>query len=680
MDSRLPFFGQLKRRSVFKVAAAYVVSGWLILQVSAIVLPAFALPAWVLRVVLIALVIGFPVACALAWAFEVTSEGIRRDAGPAPEADGAEREAVDDARPQGRTRAARPAGRLGSGEAVLVAAALLLALIGGLSAVWTARPEAAPHLAVLPFRVVGAEPEAEVLAAGLIESFTTTMTQFSRFDTTLWVVPSAEITASMTPSSARQRFGVSLALTGSIQFDRERVRLTLNLIDTATERQLRSRQVDVRRQSLIDLQDAATHQLAALLELRLTPRQAAVLARGQTPHPDARRLYLQGRGILRQATSVAATQAAIHRFQEALAVDPAFALAHAGLGEAYWKTYRQTEDVQWVDAAVRTSQRALAIDSTLAPVWVTLGIIRSDQGRYAEAIAALEHALALDGTHADAMRHLATVYRRQGDWPRAETTYRRAIALRPEYWKGYNLLGAFYYAQGQYDAAIAQYQRGLRLAPANPSLLNNTAVAYWQLEQLDEAMALFERILAQDSTRISAQYNLATAYFYRGRFDDAARQYGRLLARQPHDYALAGALADAQWWSASHRAAAPRTYRRAIALAKEHLAVRGRAPSVVGSLAQYHARLQQPDSARAWLGVLNTLVDSSTADVVTAFSIGELYESLGDRERAVAWMERALDRDYGWIPLSASPWLADLRTDSRIRQRLRHHEAAAPPD
>lgn len=662
MASSFRFLGNLKRRSVFKVAAAYVVSSWLLVQVAAIIIPAFELADWTMRALLIALIVGFPIACGLAWAYELTAEGLVLDLG-------------DDASDEDEGAIPLGGRQLASWETLLVVGALGLAVMGGIAAVFVFGGRAAPHLAVLPFRVVGSEPGAETLAAGLVESFTSTVTQFGQFDESMWVVPASEITEAMTPSAARQRFGVSLVLAGSIQFDSDRVRLTLNLIDADTERQIRSRQFDVRRQNVIDLQDEATRQLAGILDLRLTPQQTSLLTRGQTLDPGARRLYLQGRGLLRQSTSPDDTDEAIVLFQRALVADTAYALAQAGLGEAYWKKYRQTENVQWVDAALHASRQAVGIDSTLAPVWITMGIIRSDQRHDEAAIEAFKRALELDVNNADAMRHLATVYRRQGKPDQAESTYNRAIALRPEYWKGYNLLGAFYYSQGRYEDAVSQYEHGLRLAPANPSLLNNVAVAYWQMERLGEAMGMFERILAIDSTRFSAQYNLATAYFYRGRFDDAARLYARTFEAQPYDHGLAGALADAQWWSTDQHEQAAATYRRAIELVKEQLTVR-REPLLLGSLAQYYVRLQQPDSARVWLREMESLVDASSADVVTAFAIGELHESLGNRDQALTWMRRALDRGYGWIRLTASPWLAELRTEPRVQQLIQDHTRA----
>lgn len=643
-------------------------SGWLLVQVASIVIPAFGWPDWVMRAMLIALIAGFPVACVLAWAYEWTTIGILRDDGDEDEgAVSNVEEAVGDE--------SSLLGRLASWEVATVGIVMAIALGAGLfslSTVDAARPR---HIAVLPFRVVSAtEPDADVLAAGLMETLTSAVTQFSQFDEALWVVPSAEITGTMTPSTARQQFGVSLVVSGSMQFAEERVRLTLNLIDARSGRQMQSRQIDVAEGRVIDLQDEATHHLARMLDVHVAVRQASLVHQGRTQDPDAGRLYVEGRGLLRGATSVREIDSAIDRFLQAVAIDSTFALAAAGLGEAYWQKYKRTSDVKWVNAAIWQSQRALSIDSTLGPAWTTLGILRSDQRHEDAAIEAFERAISLDPRASDPYRHLATVYRRQGKIERAELTYREAIARQPEYWKNYNVLGAFYYSQGRYSDAVVQYTRGLRLASANPTLLNNIAVTYWQMQKLEQAISSFEHLVELDSTRASAVPNLATAYFYVGRFNDAARLYDRALGQHPKDYGLAGALADAQVWSDHLADRAPDSYRRAIDLAQEQLSVRDRDPWVLASLSQYYQRLAHTDSARVWLRRLESVVEKESTDVVMSFSIGALYESLDERETAWDWIQSALDRNYGWIQLAYSPFLDDLRRDPRVVDRLQKND------
>lgn len=660
MDRYLQFLQELQRRRVFKVAAAYAVAAWLLVEVSSVVLPAFELPAWGLRAVIIALAGGFPIACILAWAYDLTADGLKRDRG------GGEEAAHETAAPSPESQA-----QVTSWKILLVGTALAVALVGGLASMYVTYTPPASHLAVLPFRVVNDDPEADALAAGLLETLTSSITQLGQFEENLWVVPSSEITAPMTPSAARQRFGVSTVVSGSIQFGTQRIQLTLNLIDATSERQVESRRFGVGRGGLLGLQSEAVRHLAGMLRLPLTSEQSARLADGQTADPEAERLYVKGRGVLRGASSVAAVDDAIGLFDQALRIDSAFALAHAGLGEAYRQKYKRTDDIRWVDAAISHTQRALALDSTRAPVWVALGLVRSDQRHNEAAIRAFERALTINPGYAEAYRHLGVVHRRTGDLARAEDTFREAISRQPEYWKGHNALGTFYYSQARYEDAIAQYEHGLRLAPANPSLLNNVAVVYWQQHQLEDAIGAFERILALDSTRAITQSNLATAYFYLGRYDDAARLYAKASAQSPKDHSLVGALADAQTWSLGQREAAPASYRRAISLAKEHLSFRDQDPEILGSLAQYYARLQRPDSAYVWLRRLEPLVDSSTVSVPLAFGIGELYESLGERSHAREWVRFSLNRGYGWIPLTRSPWLADLRTDPFILSLLR---------
>lgn len=674
------FFGELQRRSVVKVAAGYTVSAWLLVQVASIVIPAFGWPDWVMRATLIALVAGFPVVCVLAWVYEWTALGIRRE--DDLETDG---EAVGG---REHDRAASPTdetpvepstimGRLASWEAAMVGLVMAAALgIGlfSLSTVDAARPQ---HIAILPFRVVSAQaPEADLLAAGLMETLTSSVTQFGQFEQGLWVVPAAEISDDLTPSGAREQFGVSLVVSGSMQFAEQSIRLTLNLVDAVSGRQVQSRQIDVARGKVIDLQDEATRHLARMLDIRTSGKRAPAGSAPRPQDPDAVRLYFEGRGMLRGATSVTQIDAAIESFVRAVSIDSTYALAAAGLGEAYWQKYKLTSDVKWVSAAIWQSQRALSLDSTLAPVWTTLGILRSDQQHQEAAVEALQKAIEIDPRASDPYRHLATVYRRNGDLERAEVTYREAISRQPEYWKNYNVLGAFYYSQGRYEDAVTEYTRGLRLASANPNLLNNIAVAYWQMEELDRAMASFEKLVRLDSTHTSAVANLATAYFYSGRYDEAVDLYAKARKQYPKDHSLAGSLADAQMWSENYADEAPATYRMAVDLAREQLSVRSD-PWVQISLATYYHRLEQPGRARLWLDRLEAEVGREKPSVVMSFSIGTVYETMGEREKAWSWIQSALDQDYGWIPLVHSPFLSDLRTDPRVVEYLDRHAAEA---
>ena len=297
----------------------------------------------------------------------------------------------------GSTKDSHIFGRLTSWEVGMVGLVMILALGVGLFSLSTADAARPQHIAVLPFRVVSEDlPKATLLAAGLMETLTSSITQFGQSEKGLWVVPAAEISDSMTPSAVRQQFGVSLIVSGSMQFTEQGVRLTLNLIDAATGRQIRSQQVNVARGKVIDLQDKATQQLARMLEIPTSQIPMSAVLAHANHDPEAARLYMEGRGLLRGATSVVQIDAAIESLVRAVAIDSTYALAAAALGEAYWQKYTRTSDTQWVNAAIYQSQQALAIDSTLAPVWTTLGILRRDQQHDEAAMAAFRRAIEID--------------------------------------------------------------------------------------------------------------------------------------------------------------------------------------------------------------------------------------------------------------------------------------------
>ncbi len=550
------------------------------------------------------------------------------------------------------------------GIAAGVALVLVAALVGWF--LWPSAPETG-QLAVLPLQIIGDVADADAFSTGLVETLTSKLTQLEQFQRSFWVLPASEISGAMTPSDAWAQFGVTLAVTGSLQMEGERARLTLNLIEARTRRQLASNQRDLRLTSVLALQDEAILMLVRMLRMRLQPEDEDVLRAGGTTQPYANQFYLQGVGYLRNHQTVEDLERAIGMFEQALDEDASFALAYAGLGEALWQKYRLTSDVQWVEQAIANSERALALNDQLAPVYVTLGLVYSGQQQYDQALEAFDQALAIDPVNPEAHRRKATVLRRQGRLDEAEVTYQQAISLNPGYWRGYNSLGVFYYAAGQYEQAVEQFSRGLQLAPSNSSLLVNQGASYWGLERLNEAVAAFEQVLALDPDNQLVKSNLATAYYYQGAFEKAAALFEEALAAQPNNYTTQGYLADTYSLIPEARDRAAAAYQRAIDLARTHLEVSLENTEVLASLANYHAHLGQRDSALVYLAEVETRVDPSVADVTQVFGVGETYEFLGDRAQAIRWTRSALERGYGRIQMQHSPWLTELRTDPAIQ-------------
>ncbi len=523
-------------------------------------------------------------------------------------------------------------------------------------------------IGVMGFQTIGDAGTTAGLAGGLEVTLSSQLALLQQYQLGFWVIPETEIPDTMTAHEAYLRFGIGLAVRGSVQGFEEGIRLTVNVVDAFTGRVVGTHQVDTwEHANGMALQDQVVEAVFDLLSVPIPDEARGVLAHGKTRVAGANEYYLRGLGYLRDYQTAADLDTAIVLFEKALVQDDAFALAHAGQGEAYWRKYGLTNDTRWVDEAIRYSRQALALNDRLSQVHVTLGIIYNGRQRYDEALQAYERALALDPRNEEAHRRQARVYYSLGDYEKAEAGYRQAIALKQGYWRGYNSLGVFYLYTGRLDEAITTFNRGLAVAPENQSLLNNRAIVYWNLGNVDETVSGFEQTLRVNPRYGRARRNLARAYFYQGRYPEAAAYFEAQYGLQPDNYTSPANLANAWYWIPEKRTQALDKYREALGLARQHLKVRPEDVSLLGSLATYYARLARPDSALLLLHQIEGLSQPEQVTPAVAFGVGELYEDLGRRTRALTWIESALARGHGRMELTHSPWLKDLRETDAYR-------------
>jgi TolB-like protein len=219
---------------------------------------------------------------------------------------------------------------------------------------WSGRFDTTPpekHLAVLPFASLGDISTTQAFCDGLIETLASQLTQMVQFHGTLYVVPASEVREKKITSvrQARKIFGITHAVTGSVQRRDGEIRMTINLVDAKTERQLRSKIIDEKMEKVSSLQDSIVTELEEMLEIHLKPRDRRILTAGGTASPSAYYSYLQASGYLQRYESAKSIDSAIDLFSDAIERDPNYALAYAGLGKAYWQKYNLSMDVQWVD-------------------------------------------------------------------------------------------------------------------------------------------------------------------------------------------------------------------------------------------------------------------------------------------------------------------------------------------
>lgn len=520
------------------------------------------------------------------------------------------------------------------------------------------------QLAVLEFQAVGGSPEEASFTAGLTDTVTTKLTQLTN-DRSLQVVPARELQAKhvTTAEQAYTEFGANLVLEGSLRKSGDLVRVNYALVDARTRRQLRAESITLPASDPLAVEDQVVNGTVEMMDLDVTPGERHALESHSTQVPAAYNLYLQGRGYLQDYDKPENVESAINVFQQALQLDPRFALAYAGLGDAYWKRYVHSKDPQWIESSRAPCEQALHLDEKLSAAHECLGTIAAGTGHYEYAVLEFERALGSEPTNDDAYTGLAHAYELLGKPAEAEKTFRRAIDLRPHYWGGYNSLGTFCFRQMRYPEAAQMFSKVVALVPDSFHGYDNLGAAYLAEGHYPEAVQTFEHSISLRPT-VYAYSNLGTAYFYLRRFDDAAGSYKQSLNLNQSDYEVWWNLGDAYYWNPKRNPQAEHAYRLCISLGGEQLKVDPRDVYTLGVLAICSAMLNDQDSAKRYLREGFAL---SPSDAELSFKAALVYNQMGDSQRAIEWLGKALTAGYSPSLARDTPILDSLHTNSKFQ-------------
>jgi TolB-like protein len=420
------FFAELKRRNVYKVAVAYAVVGWLVIQVSSTVLPTFHAPEWAVQTLIVLVAIGFPIALVIAWAFEVTPEGIKR---------------TEDVDPVTQVRTKSHAWIY----VVIVGAALSVGLffIGR----YTAKPgtprqsEAATipakSIAILPFENLSDEKANAYFAEGVQDEILTKLAAvrdlkvISRTSTAKYQSKPDNL------KTVAQELGVSTILEGAVQRADDKVRVNVQLIDARADTHLWAKSYDRELKDVLSVESEVAEQIADALKANLSPSESHVLASIPTQDAQAYDLFLQGEYQLRAAESVplAETYARAEGFyRQAITRDPKFAQAYAALAycslSSHWFLSRRTPaQLTEVKSLV---DRALELAPDSAEAHLSLAIFHYwGHRQYGAALAELDRTLNLQPNNAKARQYRAWIIRRQGKWEQSLSEAKLAQELDP---------------------------------------------------------------------------------------------------------------------------------------------------------------------------------------------------------------------------------------------------------
>ncbi len=524
------------------------------------------------------------------------------------------------------------------------------------------------NLAVLPFQAIGGSPENQAYCDGITETLTANLTQLTATHA-LQVMSAHEVRARRIASAeaARNELGASLVLAGTMDHSAHAVRVNYALVDTRTLRQVRAGTITAEASDPFSVQDRVVAGIVSMLELELKPQEQRALQAHGTQVAGAYQFYLQGRGYLQNYDKAENIENAINVFQRALQLDPNYALAQAGLGEAYWKKYQDRKDSQWIEPARQACERALSVDAQLAPAHICVGTIEDGTGHSEKAVGEFRRALEVEPTSDDAYRGLGNAYEHLGLPAEAEQTYRQAIHLRPNYWAGYNWLGAYYYSHGRHPEAAEMFKQVVALVPDSFRGYSNLGASYVQQGRYGDAIKVLERSMAIRPTGV-AYSNLATAYFCQRRYDEAARTYQEALKLDERNYVLWGNLGDAYYWEPGKRAEAAAAYRKAISLAQAKMQVNPRAAGTLGNLAHYHALLGERQYA---LAHLQRALEIAPDDPEVRFNAALVYSQFGETDQALGWLEKAVAAGSSPTMIRDTPNFDRLRTNPRFQALLR---------
>jgi len=475
------FFAELKRRNVYKVAVAYAIVGWLLIQVATQVVPFLEIPNWIVRLVIVLVAVGFPIALVIAWAFELTPEGIKRT------------EDVD-----------IPAGR-GSRKhtwiyVVLIGAGFSIGLF--FAGRYTARNSGgaartelpAKSIAVLPFDNLSRDPDNAYFAEGVQDEILTRLAKVADLKVISRTSTQRFKTAPDNLPQIAKQLGVMHILEGSVQKANDQVRVNVQLINALTDAHLWADTYDRKLIDIFSVESDIAKTIADTLQAKLTGSEKQMIAAQPTTDTAAYELYHKGRSLWERRSGDNIPKA-IAFYEQAIARDPNYALAYAGLSSAY----------------------------IILPFWA--GVDRLDA--YSKAKDAALKALRLDPNLAEA--HLAlgkVLFFSEIDLPGALREYQRAIELQPNdatahHWLGNDALSAL----GRFEEAIAQGKRAVELDPLSPVINTDLGTTFYYAHRYEESAKQLRKTLEIDPTFFYAHFNLGIALQAAGDLSGAITEY-----------------------------------------------------------------------------------------------------------------------------------------------------------
>ena len=581
----MSFFSELKRRNVFRVGIAYFVIGWVLIQVADTAFPAFGAPEWVLRIFMLFVALGFPVALVMAWALELTPQGVRKAGGKNT-----------------------PIYLLASA----MAAVSLYWYISGQPSIPEAtapptavetRPdqeveqETIPSIAILPFENMSRDEANEPFTVGIHDDLLTQVSKIGSLRTisrtSVLQFPGTDKTV---PEIARE-LGVSTVLEGGVQMAGNQVRINVQLIDAVTDEHIWAETYDreLSAANIFAIQSEIATSIANALQATLTVDDRTRLESAPTGNLEALEAYFTGKHLADQR-KIELIEAAVQKFEQAIELDPGFALAHAGLAYAWLLVpeYSASADRTLARQTAQTAMdRALEIDPQLPEGLTMIG-----------------------------WSYMAHDY----NWKGAEVSLLKALSIQAGHTGALHWLSHVLSWQGRHDEAIVVAERALESDPLSPLMNTNMAYILMDVGRFDESREFRDRALHLQSDYAGLWRMAWMSELRAGEFGNAAftlKNWAAQTGRDPGAAAELGQLME-QMHSSGQVADLPESLLDSLAIGTQ-------------SLPQVYAAVGDAELTLAALRI--GLDERAGSRSVLSMKINPLYDFIRDDPRFIAMLQ-----------------------------------------
>ncbi|MEO5721336.1 MAG: tetratricopeptide repeat protein, partial [Chthoniobacterales bacterium] len=658
------FFDELKRRNVYKVGVAYTVVAWLLIQVATQVFPFLQIPDWAIRLVIVLCALGFPIALVIAWAFELTPEGVKRT----------------------ETAEALHAGSKGSHAWIYVvvlgsAAAITLFFVGRYSTTKTKADDHAPEksIAVLPFESLSEDKTNAYFASGIQDEILTRLAKISdlkvisRTSTQQYQSKPGNLT-----EIARQ-LGVAHILEGSVQKAGDAVRVNVQLIRADGDTHLWAETYDRKLTDIFAVETEVAERIASSLRAQLSGGERAQIATVPTVNPQAYDAYLRGIELIKRQSYDDVRQGRDF-LRRAVELDPNYAQAWAQISIAEAQLYFSVERTPACLERTRlAAETAVRLQPELSEARAALGVYYyTGLQDYDRAMTELEKALQISPNDASTLFYIGLVKRRQGKLEESNEFLRKAAVSDPRNQDIWSNMARSYRGKRDFATARELFDRAYAISPDEVQFMGEKAETYLAQGDLEMAGKVLSEVLSdpklQEKRPLSEEIDLLT---FRRRFNEALS----LLTRKALDPSPVRAADDKAWegilqiW-AGH----PAEGRVLLEQARSELLSERTAgetslrlkDSILLTSAQLGDRAAVEEQVTQMLA--ETRVDAWRASESEEIA-ARAYATLGDADRAIPLLERCLAASYrrSLTPayLRLDPLWDPIRKDPRFEKLTR---------